>query len=91
MTFLLDRGGDDVKITKEVVKAAAGNPHCGKDVMTLLLDRLGDDVKITEEVVKAAYFSEDMMMFLRDLQGRMSNSQKRWSKLSHIIRIGKER
>jgi hypothetical protein len=35
MTLLLNRCGDDVKITEEVIKAAEGN----EGVMTLLLDR----------------------------------------------------
>ncbi|KAM7209803.1 hypothetical protein V8F06_014814 [Rhypophila decipiens] len=43
-----------VKITEEVVKAAAGNKSNGKEMMALLLDQRGTEVKITEEVVKAA-------------------------------------
>ena len=43
-----------LKITEEVVKAAAGNQEKGEEVMTLLLQERGGDVKITEEVVKAA-------------------------------------
>ncbi|KAK4118030.1 ankyrin [Parathielavia appendiculata] len=43
-----------IKITGEVVKAAAGNWRNGKEVMALLLEKRGDEVKITEEVVKAA-------------------------------------
>jgi formylmethanofuran dehydrogenase subunit D len=54
MTLLLNQRGSEVKITEEVVKAAAGNWNKGKEVMALLLDQRGDEVKITEEVVKAA-------------------------------------
>ncbi|KAH7112397.1 hypothetical protein EDB81DRAFT_827914, partial [Dactylonectria macrodidyma] len=51
MAILLDRRGDDITITEEVVKAAAGNEWNGKEVMGLLLDRRGDDIPVTEEVV----------------------------------------
>ncbi|KAK4189407.1 ankyrin repeat-containing domain protein [Podospora australis] len=54
MALLLEKRGDDFKITEEVVKAAAGNAENGKEVMALLLEKRGDDIKITEEVVKAA-------------------------------------
>jgi hypothetical protein len=54
IALLLDQRGDEVKITEEVVKAAAGNRISGKEVIALLLDQRGDEVKITEEVVKAA-------------------------------------
>jgi hypothetical protein len=40
----LDRIGADVKITEEVIKAAAGNEGSGKEVMMLLLDHTGVDV-----------------------------------------------
>jgi hypothetical protein len=73
MTLLLDRRGDDVKITDEVVKAAAGNERSGEEVMTLLLDRRGDDVKITDEVVKAAAGNErsgkEVTILLLDRRG----------------------
>ncbi|KAJ4186933.1 hypothetical protein NW759_016926 [Fusarium solani] len=42
------------EVTKEVVKAAAGNEESGEKVMALLLDKCGADIQITEEVVKAA-------------------------------------
>jgi hypothetical protein len=50
MALLLDRRGDEFRITDEVVKEAALN----EEVMALLLDRRGDEVRITDEVVKAA-------------------------------------
>ncbi|CAJ2507138.1 Uu.00g083240.m01.CDS01 [Anthostomella pinea] len=53
MALLLDRRGDKLPVTEEVVKAAAGNWN-GKQVMTLLFDQRGDEVPVTEEVVKAA-------------------------------------
>jgi NACHT domain-containing protein len=54
MKLLLDRGGDRIQITEDVVKAAAGNQGNGRQVMALLLDRRGDQVQITKDVVKAA-------------------------------------
>ncbi|KAJ3496114.1 hypothetical protein NLG97_g2896 [Lecanicillium saksenae] len=50
--------GDEIRITDEVVRAAAGNEENGKEVMTLLLDQRGDEVRITDEVVKAAAGNE---------------------------------
>jgi hypothetical protein len=50
----LKRRGDNVKITGEVLKAAAGNAQSGKEVMAILLKQRGNEVQITEEVVKAA-------------------------------------
>ncbi|CAG8982681.1 hypothetical protein HYALB_00000960 [Hymenoscyphus albidus] len=44
----------ELVITEKVVKAAAENEECGKEVMMLLLEKRGADVVITEEVVKAA-------------------------------------
>ena len=54
IALLLKQRRDQVKITEEVVKAAAGNLRSGKEVMELLLRQRGDEVKITEKVVKAA-------------------------------------
>jgi hypothetical protein len=54
MTLLLDLKKDNVLVTKQVVKAAAGNRTSGQEVMALLLDRRGDEVQITQEVVEAA-------------------------------------
>jgi ferritin-like protein len=54
IAILLDQRGDEIKITEQIVKAAALNYTSGKEVMTLLLDRRGHEVKITEAVMKAA-------------------------------------
>lgn len=53
MRLFLDRG-DEVHITEAVVKAAAGNPFEGTEILTLLLDRRGDETHITEDVMKTA-------------------------------------
>ena len=58
MALLLDQRSDEVKITEEVVKAAAGNGS--KEVMALLLNQRSDEVKITEEVVKEAASNESI-------------------------------
>ena len=54
MALLLDRRGDQIQITEDVVEAAARNRGDGEEVMALLLDRRGDQIQITEDVVKAA-------------------------------------
>jgi hypothetical protein len=51
---LLDRRGDEVKITSGIVQAAAGRGPSGADIMTLLLDERGHEVEITQAVVQAA-------------------------------------
>ena len=51
MRLLLDRRGDDVVITDEVVKAAAGNSESGTRVMELLFSRQYT-VKVTEEMAE---------------------------------------
>jgi len=53
VAFLKERGGE-VRVTKEVIKAAAGNTGSGKEVMALLLEQRGGEVEVTEEVVAAA-------------------------------------
>jgi hypothetical protein len=45
--FLKKRGGE-VKVTEEVVKAAAWNWKSGGGVMALLLEQRGGEFKITE-------------------------------------------
>ncbi len=73
MALFLDQHYYEVKITEEVVKAAAGNEYNGMKVMALLLDRRGNEVKITEEVVKAAagnkYNGIKVMALLLDRRG----------------------
>ncbi|PTB43001.1 hypothetical protein M441DRAFT_45014 [Trichoderma asperellum CBS 433.97] len=71
VTLLLDRQGDEITITEEVIEAAAGN-ESGKNNMELLLDRRGDEITITEEVVKAAagsWCGESTMTLLLDRRG----------------------
>lgn len=71
MQVLLSRG-DEVKITADVVEAAAENGSSGKEVMALLLEKRGDEVKITADVVKAAAGNEgsgEVMAFLLEKRG----------------------
>ena len=73
LSLLLVVKRDDVQITEEVLKAAAGNWSRGDEVMTLLLDRRGDDIQITEEVLKAAAGNwscgDEVMTLLLDRRG----------------------
>ncbi|KAH7011217.1 hypothetical protein EDB80DRAFT_640557 [Ilyonectria destructans] len=58
MGFLLDRRGDAIDITEEVVEAAVGNERSA-EVLKVLLDRREDKVVITEEVVEMAAGNEN--------------------------------
>jgi hypothetical protein len=73
MKLLLDLRGVDIKITNEVVLAAAMNEQSGGTMMKLLLDRRGADVTITDEVVQAAAGNwksgEALMKLLIDHEG----------------------
>ena len=44
MALLLDRRGDQIQITEDMVKAAASNEFDGKEVMALLLDRRDNQI-----------------------------------------------
>ncbi|KZL76962.1 ankyrin repeat domain-containing protein 28 [Colletotrichum tofieldiae] len=74
---LLDRGGEEVKITEDVVKAAVKNTIYGEEVTKLLLDQRGDEVKITEGVIKAAvenmYSGQGVTKLLLDRRGEEVN------------------
>ena len=52
--LLLEQRGEEIKITEEVTKAAAGNWDNGKELMVVLLEQRGEEIKITEEIIKAA-------------------------------------
>jgi hypothetical protein len=54
MALRLEQRGSEVKITEEVVRAAAGNTQSGKEILALLLEERGDEVKTIEKVVEAA-------------------------------------
>ena len=92
---LLKIRGGDVKITEEVVKAAAQNTKNGKKVMALLLKQRGDEVNITEEVVKAAARNRKngkgvMALLLKqrgdEVKETKSRLQRRWQKQRQRIR-----
>ncbi len=50
MEMLLDRRGDQITITKDIVKAAVQSLR----MMMLLFERRGDEITITEDIVEAA-------------------------------------
>lgn len=69
MRMLLTYYSNDVKITEEVVKTAAGR---GPEMMRLLLDQRGAEIKITEEVIVAAASNHNIyttMVMLLDQRG----------------------
>jgi ankyrin repeat protein len=57
--LLLDQLGKEVKITADVVEAAAKNKRSGREVMELLLNKRGGEVIITPEVTQAAAGNEE--------------------------------
>ncbi|KAK3346892.1 heterokaryon incompatibility protein-domain-containing protein [Lasiosphaeria hispida] len=65
MTLLLDQRGTEVKITEEVVKAAARNGSSGKEVMTLLLDQHGIEITVTPKLVETLARSFNMSIMKR--------------------------
>ncbi|KAL6825835.1 hypothetical protein J3E69DRAFT_335140 [Trichoderma sp. SZMC 28015] len=69
MTLLLGQRGDQITITEDIVKAAAGNEN--KEVMALLFDRRGNQITVTEDIVKAAAgnYQDDVMKLLFDRRG----------------------
>ncbi|KAH7111571.1 ankyrin repeat-containing domain protein [Dactylonectria macrodidyma] len=79
---LLSRG-EEVKITADVVRAAAGNEDSGEEVMALLLEKRGDEVKITADVVNAAVGNWQSgkgvitLLLEKDLQSHPSNLPSR--------------
>ncbi|WQF77080.1 Putative NACHT nucleoside triphosphatase, P-loop containing nucleoside triphosphate hydrolase [Colletotrichum destructivum] len=73
MALLLDKRGDEIRITEDVVEAAAENKESGKEIMALLLDKRGDEIRITEDVVEAAAENDEsgkeIMALLLDKRG----------------------
>ena len=73
MALLLDRRGDEFKITECIVQAAASNGFWASRVLDLLLDKRGDEFHITEEVVRKAvknrYSARGVLKLLLDRRG----------------------
>lgn len=73
MNQFLHRHRDQVPITEEMVKEAAGNMFHGKGIMRLLFEQRGDQIPITEEVMKAAvrnpWHGKDMTQMLFNQHG----------------------
>jgi hypothetical protein len=59
-----EKRGGEIKITENVIKAAAGNNGRGEAVIALLLEKRGDEVKITKDVVKVAARNGEAVMTL---------------------------
>jgi hypothetical protein len=70
LKLLLDRGGDDIKITEEILKVVAQKSFVF--IMQLLLHRGGKRVQITEDVLRAAAnnrYDSEMLLLLLDQAG----------------------
>jgi hypothetical protein len=59
LNLLLEQGGQEVQISEDLVKAAAGNAKNRIEVVALLLEKRGEEVYITEKVVRAAVGNAD--------------------------------
>jgi predicted nucleic acid-binding protein len=70
VAILLKERGNEIQISDELVKAAAGNVDSGIKVMALLFEVRGEDVKITEEVLSAAK-GEALLFVLERLGGQI--------------------
>ncbi|KAF2200291.1 hypothetical protein GQ43DRAFT_489650, partial [Delitschia confertaspora ATCC 74209] len=51
MTLLFEQREEEMKITEEVVKAAAENNKSVREIMPLLFEQRGEEIKITEDIV----------------------------------------
>jgi len=72
MELLLDRRGNQIQITKNVVKIAIRNKRGGKQVIALLLNRRGDQIPIIKDVVTAAAGNSRALTELLDRQGGLT-------------------
>ncbi|KAF3073748.1 hypothetical protein CFAM422_003956 [Trichoderma lentiforme] len=60
LAVLFNKRGKDIKITKDIVKAAAGNIRHASDVISLLVDKRGHEFKITKELLETASANETL-------------------------------
>ncbi|EAW13708.1 HET domain-containing protein [Aspergillus clavatus NRRL 1] len=68
MMMLLEREGERLRPTADILVAAAGS-HYGRSVLKVLLDNRGNDIQITEDVIVAAIGSrhaESVVQLLLD-------------------------
>nr|XP_036589824.1 ankyrin repeat domain-containing protein 28 [Colletotrichum truncatum]KAF6801829.1 ankyrin repeat domain-containing protein 28 [Colletotrichum truncatum] len=78
--WLLSEGGEQVKITQDIVEAAARDTEFGEELMKLLLEERGDEITITEEVVKAAVgnqaYGESIFRLLLEKRGEIAITEE---------------
>ncbi|KAK4066387.1 hypothetical protein Trihar35433_6814 [Trichoderma harzianum] len=60
LAVLFNKRGKDIKITEDIVKAAAGNIRHASDVISLLVDKRGHEFKITKEILETASANETL-------------------------------
>ncbi|KAK1640655.1 hypothetical protein BDP81DRAFT_311927, partial [Colletotrichum phormii] len=78
-----------ITITREVVKAAAGNRGNGEEKVTgLLLDRRGDEISIIEQVVKAAELCGQTQVLDFSSQKTVRIEEK-WRTIAHVYTAAK--
>ncbi|KAK0734417.1 ankyrin repeat-containing protein [Lasiosphaeria miniovina] len=88
MALLLDQRGAEVKITEEVVKAAARNESTGYEVMELLHRTTG--IKVTAGVIEAVATSgqEQVLRFL-DQHSSIGSDKESWFKITRLYNAAK--
>jgi hypothetical protein len=88
MALLLDRRGDEVQITQEVVVAAAGNAH-GKEIIEYLHQVTPTD--ITDAVIKSAATSgQENTLRLFDHWAQASVVAKHWIDIARLCTAAKK-
>ncbi|KAM6476251.1 hypothetical protein HDV62DRAFT_396184 [Trichoderma sp. SZMC 28011] len=62
LTVLLNKRGNDFKITEDIVKAAAGNRRyaAASAIIPLLVDKRGHEFKITKEILETASANDSL-------------------------------
>ncbi|KAF2181721.1 ankyrin repeat-containing protein, partial [Zopfia rhizophila CBS 207.26] len=92
MALLLDRLGDQITITEEVVKAAAANEYNGKAVVALLLNRREEATTalITEEIfTAAATCGQDGVLNLLSQQNGLISVPDEWRCIANFYNAAK--
>lgn len=84
MALLLKRRGDQIQITKDVVKAAAGNGRRGKEVMALLLRHLERQIQFDHHDLQTSSWNgniENVKQLLADRANATSANRWGWTPL----------
>ncbi|KAI9779785.1 MAG: hypothetical protein M1816_003349, partial [Peltula sp. TS41687] len=89
MELLLDRRSEEVKITEEVIKAAAANESAGHFVIQLIHQNI--DISITPGIIQAAATAgqERVLRVLDEWYG-INDAKATWIKIAQLYNASKE-